>query len=256
MKNSIATIKTLFWASLTTAILTLVFSYFQAHHDNWLLLWCNAIMIGFFASSFVVLLCEFVRYLHLKSDAEAQMYSYSLLLFSQLSSIQVKIESVFKESQLSLHPTFIQPNIDSIVGYIDRISVIEYSTLCNNRIWKALELFRQNGLVQLKKFVSTAKSVEIAIHEDAKDILMTNLANLKLHKEDATNQYEEHAVVVTPNSPKAKDALESTKKEVENALSYVESFINVISEEGIKRFDWGRNKEEIMKMIQSSNNRV
>jgi hypothetical protein len=253
MKNSIATIKTLFWATVTTAIVTLVLSYLQTHHNNWLLLWCNAIMIGFFASSFVVLLCEIVRYRHLKSDAEAQMYGYSLLLFSQLSSIQVKIESVLKESQMSLHPTFIQPNIDNIVEYIDRISVIEYSTLCNNRIWKALELFRHDGLVQLNKFVSTAKSVEIAILEDTKDILMTNLANLKLHKEDATNQYEEHAVVVTPNSPKAKDALENTKKEAENALSYVESFINVISEDDNERFDWGKNKEEIMKMIKIHN---
>ena len=249
MKNCIATIKTLFWATLTTAIVTLVLSYLQAHHDNWLLLWCNAIMIGFFASSFVVFLCEIVRYQHLKSDAEAQMYGYSLLLFSQLNSIQVKIENVFKEPQTSLHPAFIQPNIDSIIEYIDRMSVIDYSSICNNRIWQAFELFRQDGLVQLKKFVSTAKLVEIAIHEDAKDILMTNLANLKPHKEDATNQYEEHAVVVTPNSPKAKDALESTKKEAENALSCVESFINVISEDGNERFDWGKNKEEIMKMI-------
>ena len=256
MKVTVVTLKVLFWITACSAILTFLLSFVNNNCKDWFLVWSNSIAIGVFASSLVVLISEFVRYRHLKSDAEAQMYGYSLLLFSQLSSIQVKIENVFKEPQTSLHPTFIQPNINSIVEYIDRISVIEYSTLCNNRIWHAFELFRQDGLVQLKKLVSKAKSVEIAIHEDAKDILMTNLANLKLHKEDATNQYEEHAVVVTPNSPKAKDALESTKKEAENALSYVESFINVISEEGIKRFDWGRNKEEIMKMIQSSNNRV
>lgn len=249
MKVTVVTLKVLFWITACSAILTFLLSFVNNNCKDWFLVWSNSIAIGVFASSLVVLISEFVRYRHLKSDAEAQMYSYSLLLFSQLSSIQVKIESVFKESQLSLHPTFIQPNIDSIIEYIDRMSVIDYSSICNNRIWQAFELFRQDGLVQLKKFVSTAKLVEIAIHEDAIDILTTNLANLKLYKEGATNQYKEHAVVVTPDSPKAKDALESTKKEAENALSRVDSFINVISEEGNKRFDWGKNKEEIMKMI-------
>ena len=249
MKVTVGTLKVLFWITAFSVILTILLSFVSDYCGGWFLQWGASIAIGVFASSLVVLISEFVRYRHLKSDAEAQMYGYSLLLFSQLSSIQVKIESLFKEPLTSLHPTLIQPNIDSIVEYIDRISVIEYSTLCNNRIWKALELFRHDGLVQLNKFVSTAKSVEIAILEDTKDILMTNLANLKLHKEDATNQYEEHAVVVMPNSPKAKDALESTKKEAENALSHVESFINVISEDSNERFDWGKNKEEIMKMI-------
>ena len=209
-------------------------------------------MIGLFASSFVVLLCEWVRYRHQKSDAEGKMYGYSLLLFSLLSTMQVKIENVLNNPQVPLHPTFLQPSIERIVEYINQISIVDYSTFCNNNeLQLSFALFLQNGILKLRNYVSIAQSVEIAIIEDRKDILVANLDSLHEFKEGKNNFYVERADTVTSNSPKTKAALENTKKKIESLLESVESLIKNITKECKNNFDWEKDKERIREIVRT-----
>ena len=102
--------------------------------------------------------------------------------------------------------------------------------------------------------MSTAQSVEMAIQEDRKDILVTNLDSLNKFKEGKNNSYVERADTVTSNSPKTNAALENTKKEMEPLLASVESLIKNITKECKNNFDWKKDKERIMEIIRTANN--
>ena len=202
MRLTVLTLKTFFWITLALLIVTLLLSFWLLSNDSPIIEWIIAILTGIFGSSTVVMLCEYVRYIHQKRENEDLYYYHLSLIYAKLLFILSDIKRVANDHHQYLNNSFLQPQISDINTSLGVLSQMDYRKIWNNRFGNYIEEFRRNKMPQLTNFSFTLRSLEISIREDLIKVYEYKLDQMKKHR-DVSGIIE----LVTSESPHTKESL-------------------------------------------------
>lgn len=240
MKLTISTIKVLFWISIALLIISLLFAIiFQFCDNNGIVSWIISISTGVFASSFVLLLAEYIRYIHQRRDVEYSFFHHLSSIYSNLLSIKNDIGIRMVATDKSVQSSFIRPQLEEIRKNTDTLFEIEYYTLCmSGEMIRAIYTFKIDNIPALQQFYLFACSLDISINEDKILIYKQKMDLLKKHQNDVDIQD-----IVTIESPKTSITMAKIKDNIENELlSMVDSMLIKMEHMYPKRYRWSQLK--------------
>ena len=255
MKTTIATIKVLLWITVISFILTIPLSLYSDKCGNWGFLWSNAIIVGVFASSLVVLLSEFVKYKHLKNETEIDLYYNLSLLYLKLKTILSKIDKSYKEPLSQMTSSFLRPQTTEINDSNEKVKygIIRYCPLHKNDVLKNANSFALQTTPKLFNIISALKGVEIAINEDVLKVYESNIDSIRQYRCGQIDNYVEQQPHITATSSHTNEALQKVMNLINEGLfNSIESFLLVISKSNRNNFDWKTDKERILEIVQTT----
>ena len=241
MRLSIATVKTLFWISIVLFISTMLISIWQVTNNNQIIEWVKTILIGVFCSSIVVMICEYIRYLHLKRDfKDAYFYNLSLI-YLKMNFIVADIQRVTLNSQLAIDTSFLSPQMAEMRACLQTLSQLEYCQIQKNEFSKSVKDFLRNKIPQLNSFAINFNMLNISIREDLQEIYENKLSLMKNHCD--TSGISE---VVTSESPRTKQTLIIINEAIENTfLNMIDNELSKMERIDDKKYKWSTMKEKI-----------
>ena len=260
MKTIVCTIKVLFWVSTISAILTIPLSLYNDKCGSWGYQWGDAITVGVFASSLVVLISEFVRYKYLKSEIESDLYFNFSLLFLKLKTIVSEVDKYYKEPMTRLTSSFLRPQATEINDSNEKVryGMIRYYPLQKNEVSKNAKAFALQTTPKLFNIISALRDVEIAVNEDILDVHKRNLDSFRSFRCGQIDNYVEQQPYITATSSHTNEALQKVMSLINDELfNSLESFLLAISKSNSNNFDWKKDKERILTLVhQGLNNHV
>lgn len=252
MKLTVATIKVLLWVSTISVILTIPLSYCNDYFRSWTVQWTNAILVGVFASSLVVLISEYIRYKHLKSGIESDLYYNLSLLYLKLSTAISVIDKSYKEPQPQLTRAFLHPQTEEINNCNEKLrrDIGEYCTIRRNEVSREADAFVKQNLPVLINTLFALREIEVAIIEDTLDVQNSNIESFRQYRCGHTEKYIEQPIHITATSSHANLALQKVKYFInDELLNSLESFLSTISKIPSNNFDWEKDKERILALV-------
>lgn len=255
MKTTIATIKVLLWITVISFILTIPLSLYSDKCGNWGFQWSNAITVGVFASSLVVLLSEFVKYKHLKSETEIDLYFNLSLLYLKLKTILSEIDKSYKEPLTRLTSSFLRPQTTEINDSNEKVryGILRYGPLHKNDVSKNAKTFALQTTPKLFNIISALKGVEIAINEDILKVYERNIDSIRQYRCGQIENYVEQQPHITATSSHTNEALQKVMNLINEGLfNSIESFLLVISKSNRNNFDWKTDKERILEIVRTT----
>ena len=252
MKVTVVTLKVLFWITAFSVILTVLLSFVFDHCGGWFLQWGASIAIGVFASSLVVLISEFVRYKHSKSDIESDLYYNLSLLYLKLKTVLSEIEKSYKEPLPQLTKAFLHPQTIEINNSNEKVKydILQYYTIHKNEVYKAAKAFMIQTIPQLTSIVFALRAIEIAIIEDVLEVKGSNLDSLKQYNSGQTNSYNERPLYITAKTTHVNMALQEVVSELNDELfDAIETFLIAISNSKSNNFDWKKDKDRVLQLV-------
>lgn len=247
MRITVSIIKTLLLVTLISAILTIALSYCSNNCENWYYQWGNAITIGVFASSFVVLISEYVRYKHLKNEIEIDLYYNLSLLYFKLSAVLSLIEKFTKEPYPQLSSSSLQPQSNEINNCNNKIrqDIAQYCLLRNNDVLRKAKHFALDTIPKLTNVVFAIRRLEVAINEDIFSI------QIEKKRSRQTDVYAEESPLITALLPASNGTLKEIKKLIDdNVVESIEEFLLALSQSKSNNFDWKKDKDQFLKALQ------
>ena len=247
MRITVSIIKTLLLVTLISAILTIALSYCSNNCENWYYQWGNAITIGVFASSFIVLISEYVRYKHLKNEIEIDLYYNLSLLYFKLSAVLSLIEKSTKEPYPQLSSSSLQPQSNEINNCNNKIrqDIVQYYLLHNNDILRKAKHFALDTIPKLTNVVFAIRRLEVAINEDIFSI------QIEKKRSGQTDVYAEESPLITALLPASNGTLKEIKKLIDdNVVESIEEFLLALSQSKSNNFDWKKDKDQFLKALQ------
>ena len=247
MRITVSIIKTLLLVTLISAILTIALSYCSNNCENWYYQWGNAITIGVFASSFIVLISEYVRYKHLKNEIEIDLYYNLSLLYFKLSAVLSLIEKSTKEPYPQLSSSSLQPQSNEINNCNNKIrqDIVQYYLLHNNDILRKAKHFALDTIPKLTNVVFAIRRLEVAVNEDIFSI------QIEKKRSGQTDVYAEESPLITALLPASNGTLKEIKKLIDdNVVESIEEFLLALSQSKSNNFDWKKDKDQFLKALQ------
>ena len=252
MKTTVSTIKVLFWITAISVILTIPLSFYNVYFGNWVAQWTNAILVGVFASSLVVLISEYVRYKNMKSSVESDLYYNLTLLYIKLKYTLSSIDQAYQGRIKQLTSSFLCPQTTEINDGQEKIryGIIQYCTLHKNNISRNAKTFMLQTTPKLLNIISALKGIEIAVNDDILDVYNNNIESFKQYRCGKIDNYVEQQPIITATSSHTNLALQKVINLINDDLfNSIESFLLTISKSKSNNFDWEKDKERILKMV-------
>lgn len=246
MKLTVLTIKIFFWVSLALLLATGIISLWLMSNDSQIAEWLFAILTGVFGSSTVVMLCEYVRYIHQKRENEDLYYYHLSLIYVKLLFILSDIKRVTNNPHQYLNNSFLQPQIVDVNTSLGVLSQMDYRQIWSNKYGNYIEDFRRSKMSQLTNFSFVLKSLEISIREDMMEVYEYKLDQMKKQR-DVSGIIE----LVTSESPRTKESLRNIRENIENTiLGMIDHELMEMETNNNKRYRWQELKEQIRKNVQ------
>ncbi len=252
MKITVVTIKVLFWITLISVIITIPLSLCNVCCGIWFAQWGCAIAIGVFASSFVVLISEYIRYKHLKNEIESDIYFNLSLLYLKLKSTLSIIDKSYKEPIPRLTSSFLKPQTQEINNSNEKVKhdILLYCTLRENEMSKEAKSFALQTTPLLINIIFALRDVDVAINEDTIDVYKDNLESYKQYRGGQRDNYCEKQPHITSSSPHTNAVLQNVKSLMNDELfDSLESLLLAISNSKSNCFDWRKDKERVQDLV-------
>ncbi|MBR4146998.1 MAG: hypothetical protein IKU00_03785 [Bacteroidales bacterium] len=252
MKVTVVTIKVLLWVTVSSFIFTIPLTFYNDYCGSWAVQWTNAILVGVFASSLVVLINEYVRYKHLKGGVESDLYYNLSLLYLKLRTAISVIDKSYKEPQPQLTRAFLHPQTEEINNCNEKLrrDIGEYCTIHRNEVSREADAFFIQTLPGLINTLFALREIEVAIIEDTFDIQNSNIESFRQYRCGHTEKYIEQPIHITATSSHTNLALQKVKSFInDELLDSLESFLITISKIPSNNFDWEKDKERIMALV-------
>lgn len=252
MKTVVTTIKVLFWITVISMIVTILLSLYNNYCGNWFILWGDSIAIGIFASSLVVLISEFVRYKHLKSEFESELYYNLSLLYLKLKSTVYAIDKSYQEPLPRLTSAFLKPQLAEITDSTEKAkhNILQYCTMRENEVSKTSRFFAFHTIPIILNIIFAIKKIEIAINKDILAIYQNNINSFNHKRDELINDSNKQYPHIVASSPATNEALQKIVVLINNELfESIESLLSAISNSKSNNFDWEKDKERILKLV-------
>lgn len=253
MKPNIIVIRILLVVSLVSALATMPLSYCQSNCAKWGYLWGNAITIGVFASSFVALVSECIHYINQKNAIEKNLYRNVALVYMKLRTIYAEINRTYIKPEQMLGPSFLKPQTLDINNVLIQITfdINTYDTFRHSTVASSIEQFRQYTYSKISDILMAMKAVELAINEDILDEYKSNLESFNQYKRGQSYNYTEQQPLITSSSPHTNKALNNVTGLITDELfDSIESILLSISKRKSNNFDWKKDKERILSLVE------
>lgn len=252
MKTVVTTLKVLFWITAISMIVTILLSLYNNYCGNWFILWSNSITTGIFASSLVVLISEFVRYKHLKSEFESELYYNLSLLYLKLKSTVYAIDKSYQEPLPRLTSAFLKPQLAVITDGTEKTkhNILQYCTLRENEVSKTSKSFALHTVPRIFNIIFAIRDIEVAINKDILAVYQNNINSCNHKRDELINDSNKQYPHIVASSPATNEALQKIVVLINNELfESIESLLSAISNSKSNNFDWEKDKERILKLV-------
>lgn len=234
MSTSVNTIKRLLWILSGMFILTYLISlnienHFVIADTKWLSNdFLFAIAGGAFASLVIVLVCEFIRYRHLKLVTEAALFSNLGNLYGQFLIIRSNCKRVLNNHVL-VADNLIQPTCNNAIMLADFINGTDNTPFCNkNKIKDILIQYKADKYQTMKSVLFSFINLQIAIHTDKIALLKQN-----------------NNCGVTSDHPNVNRTLNKVISQTTTILTYLDQILSQIDNDLGNRYHWQDVKQKL-----------
>ena len=240
MNTSVNTIKKLLWVMVGVLVLTYLISLNMENH--YIVLnakWISndflfAIAGGAFASLFVVLICEIIKYRQLKFATENALLVYLGSLYGQFLNIRSNCKRALN-NMTSISDNLIQSTCDNATIVADSINGIDYTLICtNNKVRDLLNQFKTDKYLAIKNVLINFAYLKMAIWEDGKVLLSQGKQNL-----------------VTSDCQNTNKVLNKVVSQSTTILTYLDQVITQIDKELGNKYQW-QNKKKALNTYQDN----
>lgn len=234
MSASVNTLKRLLLILFIVALATYVVSlnmenHFIVCHAKWISNeFLFAIVCGIFASLFVVIVCEYIKYRQIKTSVENAIFMYYGNLYGQFLIIRGNCQRAINGNEV-VADNLIQSTCDNAVALTDSIWGLDYCVFRkNNKIENLLSHFRLEKHLFIKNVLTEYMFLRIAINEDSMQLLLAGKRN-----------------AVTANCPKTNETLHKIISQSETVIAYLGQQLSQIDDEFGNRYNWNRIKKTL-----------
>lgn len=232
MSATVNTLKRLLLILFIVALATYVVSlnmenHFIICHVKWISNeFLFAIVCGIFASLFVVIVCEYIKYRQIKTSVENAIFMYHGNLYGQFLIIRGNCQRAINGNEV-VADNLIQSTCDNAMALADSIWGLDYCVFQkNNKIENLLSIFRLEKHLLIKNVLAEFTFLRIAIRVDSKQLLLTG-------KRD----------IVTANCPKTNETLHRIVDQTEMIIAYLDQQLSQIDDIFGNRYNWNRIKK-------------
>lgn len=232
MSTSISTLKRLLLILCGAAVATYVVSLNMENHfigckskliSNEFLF---AIVCGIFASLFVVIVCEYIKYRQIKLSVENAIFMNFGNLYGQFLIIRGNCQRALNGNEV-VSDNLIQSICDNSMALTDSIWGLDYCVFQkNNKIEYILAHFRLKKHLLIKNVLNEFTFLRIAIREDSKQLLLAGERD-----------------VVTANCPKVNETLHRIVDQSTTIIVYLDQELSRINDELKNRYNWSTVKK-------------
>ena len=180
-----------------------------------------AIVCGIFASLFVVIVCEYIKYRQVKTSVENAIFMYFGNLYGQFLIIRGNCQRAINGNEV-VADNLIQSTSDNAMALADSIWGLDYCVFHkNNKIVNLLTHFKLEKHLLIKNVLTEFTFLRIAIREDSKQLLLAG-------KRD----------IVTANCPKVNEALHRIVDQSTIIIAYLDQQLSHFDDEFKNRYNW------------------
>lgn len=234
MSASVNTIKRLILILFIVALATYAVSlnmenHFIVCHAKWISNeFLFAIVCGIFASLFVVIVCEYIKYRQIKTSVENAIFMYYGNLYGQFLIIRGNCQRAINGNEV-VADNLIQSTCDNAIALTNSIWGLDYCVFRkNNKIENILAHFRLEKHLFIKNVLTEYMFLRIAINEDSMQLLLAGKRN-----------------AVTANCPKTNETLHKIISQSETVIAYLGQQLSQIDDEFGNRYNWNRIKKTL-----------
>lgn len=234
MSASVNTLKRLLLILFIVALATYVVSlnmenHFIVCHAKWISNeFLFAIVCGVFASLFVVIVCEYIKYRQIKTSVENAIFMYYGNLYGQFLIIRGNCQRAINGNEV-VAENLIQPTCDNAMALADSIWGLDYRLFRkNNKVENILAHFKLEKHLLIKNVLNEFTFLRIAIRVDSNHLLLTG-------KRD----------IVTANCPNVNKALHRIIDQSEIIIAYLDQQLSQIDDEFKNRYFWDSIKKTL-----------
>lgn len=231
MSTTVNTIKWLLVGLLISLVLTYLVALnmenqFVIANSMWLSHdFLFAVSSGTFASLFVVLICELIKYKQLKFATEAALFSHFANLYGQILIIKGNCKRALKKHD-TVADNLIQPICNNAAMAANSINGIDYTPFCKkDKINELLLHYRLEKHQLLMSVLAKFIFLQVAIHKDA-----------LLFSSQSKNES------VTSDCPNINTTLKKVMNQTATILTYLDLVLLQIDEELGGRYHWNDRK--------------
>lgn len=220
----------LFIVALATYVVSLnMENHFIICHSKWISNeFLFAIVCGIFASLFVVIVCEYIKYRQIKTSVENAIFMYYGNLYGQFLIIRGNCLRAINGNEV-VADNLIQPTCNNAMAFADSIWGLDYCVFHkNNKIENLLTNFRLEKHLLIKNILNEFTFLRIAIRVDSIQLLLNG-------KRD----------IVTANCPKTNETLHKIISQSETVIAYLGQQLSQIDDEFGNRYNWNRIKKTL-----------
>lgn len=232
MKNTINTIKFLFWSCVVTLGLTYVISLL----DKWFNLeWLPnsfllAISSGIFASLFVLFVMELKKYFDTKTNLLNYIYYNCLSLYRELWVQVSHIDMHLGKKEELVSESLLEYRLPYITNITQNLRMAEYKIFKKqNAIEQAFSIFQRNGITSIDNYVSLCSYLPLSINKTQLFAAMQGALNY----------------CPTANDSLVATALQKIKNSATLVMSEIDTLMGIIVSCN-KKFNWKNEKEIIL----------
>lgn len=234
MSASVNTLKRLLLILFIVALATYVVSlnmenHFIVCHAKWISNeFLFAIVCGVFASLFVVIVCEYIKYRQIKTSVENAIFMYYGNLYGQFLIIRGNCQRAINGNEV-VAENLIQPTCDNAMALADSIWGLDYRLFRkNNKVENILAHFKLEKHLLIKNVLNEFTFLRIAIRVDSNQLLLNG-------KRD----------IVTANCLKTNETLHRIVGQTEMIIAYLDQQLSQIDDVFGNRYNWNRIKRTL-----------
>lgn len=237
MSTCVNTLKRLLLILIGVAVATYVVSlnmenHFVICHSKWISNdFVFAIVCGIFASLFVVIVCEYIKYRQMKTSVEDAIFMYYGNLYGQFLIIRGNCQRAINGNEV-VADNLIQSTSDNAMALADSIWKLDYCVFHkfhkNNKLENLLSNFRLEKHLLIKNVLTEFTFLRVAIREDSKQLMLAG-------KRD----------IITANCPKVSETLHRIADQSEIIIAYLDQQLSQIDDEFKNRYNWDSIKKTL-----------
>ena len=234
MSTCVNTLKRLLLILIGVAVATYVVSlnmekHFVICHSKWISNdFVFATVCGIFASLFVVIVCECIKYRQMKKSVENAIFMYYGNLYGQFLIIRGNCQRAINGNEV-VADNLIQSTSDNAMALTDSIRGLDYKVFHkNSKIENLLNHFRLEKHLSIKNVLVEFTFLRVAIREDSKQLMLAG-------KRD----------IVTANCPKVNETLHRIADQSEIIIAYLDQQLSQIDDEFKNRYNWDSIKKTL-----------
>ncbi len=234
MSTSISTLKRLLLILCGAAVATYIVSLNMENHfisckSSWI---SNefffAIVCGVFASLFVVIVCEYIKYKQQKLSMENAIFMYYGNLYGQFLIIRGNCQRALNGNEV-VADNLIQYSCENAMMLTDTIASLDYCVFNKkNKVKNILSHFRIDNHLLIKNILTEFTFLRIAIREDSKRLVLQGKRE-----------------IVTSDCPKVNETLNRIVDRSIAVLIYLDQQISQLNEEFKNRYNWDSVKNTL-----------